>query len=94
MALHTLYNYNTWKCLMADDFALIGMVREPLSQFASYFNYYTVGQSINQGFPHISVSESFDFFLENAHKLSEGGEWVKKWNSWVRYKSDIAIDCD
>merc|ERR1711894_412145 len=70
MFLHTMYNYNTWSNIMEHPFDLIGLAREPLAQFQSYFSYYhSYYKQVARKYPKISKKDAFDFFLENFERI-------------------------
>jgi hypothetical protein len=68
--LHTVYDHDTWHALLARDAAYIGVVRHPLRQFQSYFNYYYVAESLQAAY-NVSLEGAVDYFLANHRRLMQ-----------------------
>ena len=69
---------------MEEGSVLVGMVRHPLTQFISFFNYYMMTDAMQKYFPiQAKGVKQIDFFLNNSQSLLHG-KWKKMWSSAVR----------
>ena len=69
-ALHHMYSPNLWDELLEPDRHLIGIIRNPLDQFISVFNYFRIGTRIVKDF-HSKNETVFDDFLQNPQVYYE-----------------------
>ena len=80
MASHTKFNYSQWSTVMKHPFQLIGLVREPLAQFQSYFSYFDLASRVRKIFPAVPTKGAFDFFLrhyEDNYQVQLRGFFLK-----------------